>query len=178
MPASTPSTTASPIPAPMPTAESGPTALPTRRRQAPAEPVDVCFHLHPSGTKTQSARHPARRGGGPAARWSGGPVARWPGGPVARWPGGPVARCIALCPPTGAKARRSSIKNAGLFCLSSSTVLSVLSIPAPAAFRRVEGVSEMFRGEGFYEGNWCTGRRCLLPHRRVPSCRDRASCPR
>ena len=71
MPASTPSTTASPIPAPTPTAESGPTALPARRRQAPPEPVDVCFHLHPSGTKTQSARHPARRGGGPVARWPG-----------------------------------------------------------------------------------------------------------
>ena len=159
MPASTPSTTASPIPAPTPTAESGPTALPARRRQAPAEPVDVCFHLHPSGTKTQSARHPARRGGGP----------------VARWPGGPVHRALS---PYGSQSATPALKMLDFFCLSSSNVLSVLSIPAPAAFRRVEGASEMFRGEGFYEGNWCTGRRCLLPHRRVPSCRDRASCPR
>ena len=131
-------------------------------------PPSTPLPLHP---KRNAARPPPARGAG--ARLHG---AEGAGSRHCR-----LARCVTLCPPTGAKARCSSIKNAGLFCRSSSPVLSIYSIPAPAAFHRVEGASEMFRGEGFYEGSWCNwaaGRRCLLPHRRVPPCRDRASCAR
>ena len=74
-----------------------------------------------------------------------GPVARRPGGSAARWPvassqwlvpGGPVARCVTLCPPTGAKARRSSIENAGqLLSFHFSCLFLSLYTILPAIFR-------------------------------------------